>query len=68
MIAHWQRHAPRLRQRLDRLVRRLGELLLLLLSSPFIVLGLLAGLAVSLTLWIVACILSGYAQGRNEHA
>jgi hypothetical protein len=68
MIARWHRHTPRLRATLTRLARQLGELLLLLLSSPFLVLGLLVGLTVSLTLWIVACILAGYAQGRNRNA
>lgn len=67
MIAHWHRYIPRLRTALARLLLWLRELLLLLLSSPFLLLGALAGLAVSLTLWIVACILAGYARVRDRN-
>jgi hypothetical protein len=42
----------------------LRDALLWTLSLPWVALGLVAGLLVSLALWIVACLLAGYRAGR----
>lgn len=42
-----------------------GDSILFVLALPFIMVGVWAGLLVSVTLWIIAAILAGYAAARE---
>lgn len=58
-----------------RIAHTMHALLILLLDgfswlalAPFLLIGIVAGLLVTLVYWIVAAVLIGYAVGRNHHA
>jgi len=68
MNTFWQHTHPRMRAALHRLSSTTIDALTLVASLPFVLLGLLAGLVVSLTIWIIAAIMIGYVTGRNRNA
>lgn len=58
----------RARPALSVLARQATDWASLVLSMPFIAIGLLGALLVNLTLWVVAAVMVGYAAGRNDNA